>query len=239
MQPLIGITAYGRFERPAPSEHYAQHYTVPFAYVASVRRAGGVPVVVPPGNSLTDDWLDRIDGWVVSGGADVDPAVYGAERTPPVQEPDPERDEMELGLTRLLIARDSPSLFVCRGMQMLNVALGGTLHAHIPDLGIGDIHRGAGGGWSTHAVGAEPGSRVFEAMGTVEATPYSGHHQAVDSVPDTLAITATAPDGLVEGLEVSDKKWIVGVQWHPEVTAAEDPSQQGIFDRLVSEASGG
>lgn len=237
MRPLIGITAYGRFERPVPSEHYAEHYTVPFVYVASVRRAGGVPVIVPPGNPLGDGWLDRIDGMVVSGGADVDPALYGAERSTMVQSPDPERDEMELDLTRLLAARDVPSLFVCRGMQMLNVAFGGSLHAHIPDLGVGDIHRGADGGWSTHAVRAEPGSRVAEAMGTVEATPYSGHHQAVDSVPDTLTVTATAPDGLVEALEAPDNRWIVGVQWHPEVTAGEDPSQQGLFDRLVSEAS--
>lgn len=238
MRPLIGITAYGRFERPVPSEHYTEHYTVPFVYVASVRRAGGVPVIVPPGNPLGDGWLDRLDGMVVSGGADVDPALYGAERTEVVQSPDLERDEMELALTRLLIARDVPSLFVCRGMQMLNVAFGGTLHAHIPDLGFGDIHRGADGGWSTHLVRAEAGSRVAEAMGTVEATPYSGHHQAVDSVPDTLTVTATAPDGLVEALEAPDNRWIVGVQWHPEVTAGEDPGQQGLFDRLVSEASG-
>lgn len=237
MRPLIGITAYGRFERPMPSEHYAEHYTVPFAYVASVRRAGGTPVIVPPGNALEDEWLERIDGMVVSGGTDVDPALYGAERTPIVQDPDPERDAMELELTRLLAARDVPALFVCRGMQMLNVALGGTLHAHIPDLGIGDIHRSPSGGWSTHIVRAEPGSRTAEAMGTGEATPYSGHHQAVDTVPDTLAITATAPDGLIEGLEAPDNTWIVGVQWHPEVTAGEDPSQQGLFDRLVSEAS--
>ena len=237
MQPLIGITTYGRFERPAPNDHYAENYTVPFVYAAAVRRAGGIPVLIPPGNPPADTWLDRLDGMVVSGGADIDPSQYGAERSDVVQAPDPERDESEPALTRLLIDRDMPTLFVCRGMQMLNVTLGGTLHAHIPDLGFGDIHRGADGGWITHAVTADPGSRVAEAMGTIEATPYSGHHQAVDVVSDRLTVTATAPDGLVEALELGDAAWIVGVQWHPEVTAGEDPSQQGLFNRLVTAAT--
>lgn len=237
MQPLIGITTYGRVERPAPNDHYAENYTVPTVYVSAVRRAAGIPVLVPPTDPPVERVLDRLDGIVVAGGADIDPSLYASERTDVVQPPDPERDAAESAITRLLIDRDLPALFVCRGMQMLNVALGGTLHPHIPDLGVGDIHRGPDGGWITHPVAASPGSRIAEAMGTVEATPYSGHHQAVDVVSDRLTVTATAPDGLVEALELDDATWIVGVQWHPEVTAGEDPTQQRLFDRLVAASS--
>ena len=239
MRPLIGITTYGRVERPAPSEHYAENFTLPHAYVAAVRRAGGEPVLLPPGGQSAEVLVDRLDGIVVSGGADVDPARYDGARTPEVQEPDTERDDAELALTRLIVERDVPTLFVCRGMQVLNVAMGGTLHAHIPDLGIGDIHRNVDGGWITHDVTAEPGSRVSAAMGTRRATPFSGHHQAVDRVASDLVVTGRADDGLVESLELPQAQWVVGVQWHPEVTAAEDPSQQGIFDALVSEAMPG
>ncbi|MDH3308176.1 MAG: gamma-glutamyl-gamma-aminobutyrate hydrolase family protein, partial [Acidimicrobiia bacterium] len=158
-------------------------------------------------------------------------------RGPRVQAPDPERDASELALTAELIERDVPSLFVCRGMQVLNVSLGGTLHAHIPDLGIGDLHRDDEGFWTYHDVTAVEGSRVAEAMGTFSAKPCSGHHQAVDVVATQLTVTASAPDGIVEAVELQDKTWIVGVQWHPEVSAGEDPSQQALFDRLVAVSS--
>ncbi len=194
-------------------------------------------MLLPPGEVSWGVWMAAVHGVVLSGGSDVQPRWYGGEATEHVQPGDEERDESELAVTSALLDRDVPTLFVCRGMQVLNVALGGTLHPHIPDLGIGDIHRDGEGMWTLHDVTASPGSRIADAMGTGTASPVSGHHQAADRIGTGLAITATAPDGVVEAVEVADATWAVGVQWHPEVTAAEDATQQGIFDALVSVAA--
>ena len=237
MQPLIGLTMYGRIERPVPSEHYEEHYSVPFVYVDAIRRAGGVPVLLPPGEPHTDRWLDGLDGVVIAGGTDIDPGRYDQPRTPAVLIADAERDESEIELTRGLLERDVPTLFVCRGMQVLNVTLGGTLHPHIPDLGIGDIHRDKEGLWAYHDVEAVEGSRVARAMGAASVMTYSGHHQAIDEVAAGLTVTASAPDGIIEALEVDDATWAIGVQWHPEVSAHDDQTQQALFDALVAQVS--
>lgn len=237
MAPIIGITTYGRVERPAPTGHYSEHYVVPTPYVDAVRRAGGVPVMLAPGETRWSRWLDAVDGVVVVGGTDIDPTHYGAARTIHVQAADPERDTSELALAATLVERDLPSLFVCRGMQILNVALGGTLHPHIPDLDMGDIHRDEHGWWAYHDVIVTEGSKVAAAMGTLLPKPCSGHHQALDVVAPALEVTAVAPDGLAEAVELPGHRWLVGVQWHPEVSAPDDPSQQGIFDHLVAESA--
>lgn len=236
MHPLVGLTIYGRIERPSPSEHYEEYYSVPAVYVQAIRRAGGIPVLLPPGEGRTDRWLDRVDAVVVAGGTDVDPGRYGADRTAVVLAPDPERDDSEISLALEAIERDLPTLFVCRGMQVLNVALGGTLHPHIPDLGIGDIHRDREGYWAYHEVEVAEGSRAAEAMGTTSVMTYSGHHQAIDAVADGLTVTASAPDGLIEAIEVDDASWAVGVQWHPEMSAHDDATQQALFDSVVARA---
>lgn len=236
MKPLIGLTMYGRLERPVPSEHYEEHFSVPVVYVEAIRRAGGVPMLLPPGETSTDRWLDGVDGVLIAGGTDIDPGRYGRTRTPVVLIADTERDDSEIALTREVLERDVPTLFVCRGMQMLNVALGGTLHAHIPDLGIGDIHRDKEGMWAYHDIEAVEASRVEAAMGATSVMTYSGHHQAIDDVAPGLTVTASAPDGIIEALEVDDASWAVGVQWHPEVSAHDDPTQQALFDRLVASA---
>lgn len=233
MQPLIGITTYGRIERPSPSDHYAEFYSVPVPYVSAVRRAGGMPVLLPPG-ALDSGVVRRLDGVVVSGGVDVEPNRYGTVRTSDVQAPDRERDEAEFTLTLEIVDLDLPALFICRGMQVLNTALGGTLHTHIPDLDIGDIHRDPTRSWATHDVHAIDGSLVASAMGVTDVNIYSGHHQALSVVSKRLEVTATAPDGIVEAVEVADRSWIVGVQWHPEVSAADDPTQQNLFGALVA-----
>ena len=234
MQPLIGLTMYGRIERPVPSEHYEEHYSVPFVYVEAIRRAGGGPFLLPPGEPHEGRWLDALDGVVIAGGTDIDPGRYGGDRTPAVLIADAERDESEIAFTRGLLERDLPTLFVCRGMQVLNVTLGGTLHPHIPDLGIGDIHRDHEGYWAYHDIEATEGSRVAEAMGATSVMTYSGHHQAIDAVAEGLSVTATAPDGMIEALEVDGASWAVGVQWHPEMSAHDDPTQQALFDTLVA-----
>lgn len=237
MKPLIGITTYGMSELRADSRHYEHHYGVPADYVDAVRRAGGATMLLPPGDHSIERWLDAVDGVIVTGGTDIDPDIYGGE---PVDSrfrpPDRARDDMEIELTTAALDAGVPTFFVCRGLQVLNVALGGTLHAHLPDIGKGDLHRSGDGVWTQHAVEVESGSRLAEAMGTTVATPKSGHHQGVDEVGEGLNIAAVAPDGVIEGLELPDHPWAVGVQWHPELTAAQDQTQQRIFDALVRAA---
>ncbi len=236
MQPLIGITTYDRTEHPSPSAHYATHYSVPTDYVDAVRRAGGVPVLLPPGEPHTARWLDKLDGVVMSGGTDVAPSRYGGHEDPRVQTAALERDQSEFEITTSLVESTIPALLVCRGIQVLNVGLGGTLHAHLPDVVETDIHRDENGFWTTHAIEATPGSAVAKAMGTERVVTYSGHHQALDRVAERLVVTALAPDGIVEAVELPGHPWLVAVQWHPEVTAHRDPTQQGLFDDLIQHA---
>jgi putative glutamine amidotransferase len=213
---------------------------IPQEYVAAVRRAGGVPVLFPPGEEEVERWLSAVDAVIVAGGTDLSPTLYGADgddpRIFPVDQP---RDATELLLTKALLVGDTPCLFICRGLQVLNVASGGTLHAHLPDAGLFDgvdIHRNEVGLWTNHGVEVVAGSRLAQAMGATVAEPVSGHHQGVDRVGSGLDIVAVASDGVVEGLEVRDHRWAVAVQWHPELTADKDQSQQGIFDGLIGVA---
>lgn len=241
MRPLIGITTYGVSEYRVESGHYDWHYLIPEEYVASVRRAGGVPVLLPPGETELEPWVEMVDGIILAGGTDLDPARYGADPTDErVFLADLPRDETEFALTQLALDQDLPTLFVCRGLQVLNIVLGGTLHPHLPDvaaLGEADIHRNEVGMWTTHAVKTVAGSRVATAMGQISAETVSGHHQGVDRVGVGLDVVGRAPDGLVEAVEVVDCRWAVGVQWHPELSSKTDSSQQGIFDGLVVAAS--
>ena len=238
MKPLIGICTYGPSEIRTDSKHYEHHYAVPTEYVAAVRRAGGATALLSPGEDTVDRWLVAFDGVIISGGTDVDPRLYGGDADDPrILAVDHTRDDMEMTLGRAVLAAGIPTLFVCRGLQVLNVLFGGTLHPHLPDLGKGDIHRNEDGLWTNHAVHVESGSLLATAMGASEASTTSGHHQAVDRLGEALEIVAVAPDGVVEGLEVPGHRWAVAVQWHPEVTAAEDATQQGIFDALVRAAA--
>ncbi len=237
MKPLIGISVYGLSEYRVESNHYEHHYLIPDEYVAAVRRAGGVPILLPPGEESVERWLDIVDGVIMAGGTDLSPALYGSDigdkRVFPVDAP---RDATELTLTRALLAADIPTLYVCRGLQMLNVVCGGSLHPHLPDAGLAvgaDIHRDDVGLWTTHEVAVVSGSRLARAMGTTAAKAVSGHHQGVDRVGTGLDVVAVAPDGVIEGLEASEQRWAVAVQWHPELTASEDPIQQSIFDALI------
>ena len=236
MPPVIGITTGGRVESGA-SSHYKTRYAVPTLYVEAVRRAGGLPLLLPPGESHWQDWLHVVDAVIVSGGTDIDPLHYGGNREHPQLSPvDPERDATELALTRHLVQSDTPALFICRGLQMLNVALGGSLTEHIPDIRQPDIHRNAEGLWAFQDCIAEPDSLVARVMGVPHVTTWSGHHQAVKDVAPGLTVSATSPDGIIEALELPSHRWLLAVQWHPEVSAADDPTQQRIFDALVQTA---
>lgn len=239
MQPLIGLTTYGRGEIKVDYPYYEAVYAIPADYIDAVRRAGGVPVLLPPGETGWDEILAAVDGIILIGGADIDPIHYGGNReNPALTQLAPDRDSSELKLARDLIdSKDHPTLAICRGLQVVNVAAGGTLTEHIPDIMPEDIHRSETGGWASQPVEVKSESQLARIMAAQSVTTHSGHHQAVKKVADSLKVTAVAADGIVEGLEAGDHPWLIAVQWHPEVTAGHDPTQQRLFDELVRQAA--
>ncbi len=239
--PFIGITTGGRSEGYIKSRHYDEFYSVPAPYVDAVRRAGGIPLLLPPGESAQEQLLPLLDGVIITGGTDIDPAEYGGDRwNPHVLPVDRERDRSELTLARRLLDEGArPLLCICRGLQVLNVAAGGTLHEHIPDIRDEDIHRNEAGLWAMQEVHVESDSLIADVMGLTKLHTSSGHHQAVKDVGAGLRVVASAADGIIEALERPGHPWLIAVQWHPEVTAARDPSQQALFDALVAKAREG
>jgi gamma-glutamyl-gamma-aminobutyrate hydrolase PuuD len=212
MAALIGISSW-RGTLPGNNGQEVAHLFAQPTYVRAVEKAGGVPVLVPElGPEAVDGLLDRLDGIVLVGGPDVDPANYGAtalETTVPAL---PGRDAFDLELARRCVARDHPLLAVCRGVQVLNVALGGSLHQHLPHHMVGDK-------WNddVHEVIVEPGSRCAEILGTTRLMTNSLHHQAIDRPGEGVRVVARADDGTVEAIEVDDAPAVMGVQWHPEL----------------------
>jgi putative glutamine amidotransferase len=181
------------------------------------------PIAAGPGVSL-----EGLDGLVLSGGVDLNPRLYGEERHPDAEEPVDARDEMELRLLRGALERDLPVLAICRGMQLFNVAMGGSLEQHIEAC---DVHRryDLEKRLPVHAVVVEAGTRLAGILGEGKVQVNSRHHQAVARVGEGLRVSARAEDGLVEGIEVPGKRFAVGVQWHPEDQAGTDATQAGLF----------
>jgi putative glutamine amidotransferase len=198
-------------------------------YCDAVTRAGGVPLVLPPIVDLVEsvsEVLDRVDGLVLHGGGDIDPSRYDATtRDANLYGVNSAHDDVEIAVTRAAIERDLPVLAICRGMQVLNIVRGGTLIQHIE---AGD-HRDV-----FHPVSASAGSLLSRAMGTSRpAACHSFHHQAIERLGSNLVVTATSDDGIIEAVELLDHRWVIGVQWHPEDTAAQDAEQQLLFDEFV------
>ena len=212
-------------------------FGVPERYIACLARAGARGLLLPgPDPAGAAGALDVFAGLLLIGGGDVDPARYGEAAHPSVYGVDPGRDELELGLVRSALDDEVPTLAICRGFQVLNVALGGTLHQHLPDLEDWSVH---GSPMSEpavlHEVKLDPTSRTAAACAVDVVNAASHHHQGVDRLGDGLRATAWTDDGLVEGVEAEGAGWVVGVQWHPEMTAAEDPEQQALFDAFVAQ----
>lgn len=230
-RPLVAITTY-------PADEGGR-VSLPREYVDALRRARAAVVLVPPGDDGAEV-LDRCDGVVLSGGGDVAPCAYGAGDHEHVYGTDHERDRSELGLARRVLDRGVPLLAICRGLQVLNVALGGTLHRHLPDV-VGDAvaHRAPPREPVPHPVTVEDGALVAQLMGATQVTPMSWHHQAIDEPGRGVRPVAWAPDGVVEAIEVEGHPWLAAVQWHPELTAATDTTQQALFDGFVAAARGG
>lgn len=231
VRPQIGLTTYALSRNG--------HYELPGFYLDAVYRAGGVPVMLAPVDQgqLATDWVKHLDGLVLTGGYDLDPATYGEAPHPSVDNVSPARDASELALLRVVLERGVPLLAICRGLQVLNVALGGTLRQHlVDDVGHRVAHRTYDDTAIPHSVRIEPNSRLREIIGVDKSESMSWHHQAIKALAQPLRPTAYAADGLIEAVEMPDHPWCIGVQWHPEMSAAEDPIQQRLFDALVRAA---
>jgi len=204
---------------------------VPADYLDAVARAGGIPVVLAPVDGAAEQLIERIDGLVLTGGADVDSALYGEERHPRAQRPDQARDRFEIELLEAATSKNMPVLAVCRGIQIVNVWRGGTLHQHLPEVTGHKDHMAEPGTYGVHPVHIDPDSRLGAIIGQTEAEVPGHHHQAPDRVGEGLVRSAWADDGTVEGLEDPALQFFVAVQWHPEM--GDDPT---LFEALVAAA---
>jgi putative glutamine amidotransferase len=195
------------------------------SYVDAVQRAGGLAVLLAPDPQLVQEpaqALDLIDGLLLAGGADIDPASYGQAAHAETKDSVPERDAFEIALTRAAIERDLPVLGICRGMQLINVALGGTLTQHLPEHLGHQEHRRVLGSFdgSDHDVDVAEGTLAMRVIGSARHATKSHHHQGVDRVGDGLRISATSPfDAVIEAVELPQRAFVLGVQWHPEADA--------------------
>jgi putative glutamine amidotransferase len=236
-RPLIGISAY--CERARWGVWDASAMLLPRRYADRVAQAGAIPVLLPPVPGI-EDALDRLDGLVLSGGGDIDPARYGAKPAPETGTPRGERDTAELALFGRALSLDLPVLGICRGLQLINVARGGSLHQHLPSVVGNDEHAPTAGGYGSHEVRVAPGTKLAEILGLTgkgEQLPVvvpTHHHQAADALGDGLTATAWAADGTVEAVELDPHvhRFVVAVQWHPE--AGDDLS---LFRALAAAAA--
>jgi putative glutamine amidotransferase len=223
-------------------------YALPEPYVAALTAAGARTVLLPPAQpDGAEGLLAPFDGLLLAGGGDIEPARYGAADHPTQYGTDPDRDELELELARAAVRLGVPTLGICRGVQLLNVAFGGTLVQHLPDADGRDgaraehqvehqVEHRDEAKQAMHGLRIEPGSRLAEAVGQVEAEGLSHHHQGLARLGDGFRPVAWAPDGLVEGIE-RDHGWTVGVLWHPESTAGRDPVQHRLLRGFVEVAA--
>jgi len=227
-RPVIGITSYA--QEASWGVWHLPAVLIPLAYVDAVEHAGGRAVVIPPSDEGVDETLEALDGIIFSGGADLDPTIYGADPHPETDAPQARRDAGELALLRSALERDMPVLAICRGVQLLNVARGGDLVQHLPEEVGHDEHKEVPGEFAEHPVEIKGGSRLAAIVGE-RSDVTSHHHQGLGRVGDGLVETAWARDGTLEGVEDPSRRFAVGVQWHPE--AGEDAA---LFEALVSEA---
>jgi gamma-glutamyl-gamma-aminobutyrate hydrolase PuuD len=226
-KPVVGITTY--LTPAAWGAWNLEAALVPAAYVRSVVRAGGAPLLVPPGASY-DETLDSLDGLIFSGGSDLDPELYGEQAHAETDGWVRERDDFELGLMQAALARDVPLLAICRGSQVLNVARGGDLEQHVPDRVHTNVHKETPGVFAEHDVAVLPGTRLASILGD-RADVKSHHHQGYNRLGTGLQEAARAPDGTVEALEDPTRRFALGVLWHPE-----EGQDLALFEAFVREA---
>jgi putative glutamine amidotransferase len=227
-RPVIGITSYaeqaqwGVWDAPAA--------LIPLAYVQAVERAGGRPLLVPPSEVALEETLDALDGLLFSGGADLDPELYGADPHPETNGVRPERDRAEIVLLEAALERDMPVLAVCRGSQVFNVARGGDLVQHLPDVVGDEKHKHTPGVFADHDVDVMAGTRLGQLLGD-RAPVKSHHHQGYGRLGEGLVESAKAEDGTIEAFEDPSHRFALGVLWHPE-----EGEDSRLFEQLVDEA---
>ncbi len=229
MRPIIGITTY---VTPARWSYWElEAALIPQDYVRAVEQAGGRPLLVPPSDEGVEETLDAVDALVFSGGSDLDPQHYGADAHPETFGVHPERDQAELELLKAALERDMPVLGICRGIQVLNVARGGNLHQHLPEVVGHEGHKhDPPGAFIDHDVEIDPDTKLAEILGARHAVK-SHHHQGLASVGEGLRVSAHAEDGSIEGIEDPRQRFALGVLWHPE--AGDDMK---LFEALVEQA---
>ena len=228
-QPVIGLTSYlepakwGAWDQPAA--------LIPWNYVNKLQAAGATVVILPP-DADNHDAISRLDGLVMAGGADIEPARYGAAHQEDTDKPRVERDASELGLYRAARDANLPVFGICRGLQIMAVAHGGSLHQHLPDVVGNTLHRDAPGTFNDHGATFTPGSLIADLVGATDITVNSSHHQAVNS-PGDLTVTGYAEDGTIEVCEDPSAEFVLGVQWHPEFSNNEKVSEN-LFRAFVN-----
>jgi len=232
--PLIGITSR-TISRTSAEFVVGQNYT------DAILRAGGAPVLLPgiADKAYCEKILSAIDGLIISGGDDMDPAFYGEEPHPKLGLVDVQKGNFEFMLTRMALRKNIPILGICGGIQMLNVAAGGTLYQDIPSqTGSGIKHsQELTKSVPSHYVAIEKNTRLHKILGMVKLRVNSTHHQAVKDLAKDFVVAARAADGIVEAIEMQVKRFVIGVQWHPESLAAEHPVFQKVFDTFIKECS--
>ena len=232
-RPRIGITTY-------PRRGERRSFGMPSAYVDAVRAAGGLSFLLPPGEEETGELLEHLDGLVFTGGGDLQPGLFDADHHPTVYGVCRERDAFELALMQAALERRTPLLAICRGLQVLNVALGGDLHLHLPDVRGNEVpHRRTGASAVPHPVRLAEGSALALLYGRSELEVQSWHHQAVDRLGRGLAAIGWAEDGTVEAVELPGESWLLAVQWHPELDEASRRPGHPLFGALVRRAAQG
>lgn len=233
--PLIGLTTSTSSVDAYPERAYTNA-----AYLRAVQQAGGVPILLPPQLSqrARDELWRRLDALILTGGGDLDPARFGEPRHPTVYDVSVARDALEIELTRRALAENVPLLAICRGIQVLNVVLGGTLVQDIAsDLGSPITHsQTERRDQPTHAVKVQEGSRLAGILGRLEVDVNSFHHQAIKDLGSRLVAVGVAPDGVIEAAEVADHPFAVAVQWHPEDLVDHDDAARSLFRAAVEAA---
>jgi putative glutamine amidotransferase len=236
MKPVIGITSSIDHRSAA----FGETYSLTRKYAEGVLQAGGAPLIVP--HNLDEKSLgavlDRLDGVLLSGGGDIDPAVFGEELHPATCEIEPDRDRVELTLARLIVERDLPCLAICRGIQVLNVALGGSLVQDIPSQIPNAVphsfdRKTTPRDYLAHPVKIDPQSQLARVMQVEVAQTNSWHHQALKRVAEGLQVTAYAPDDVIEAVEAPGRRYAIGVQWHPEWMFEKWAEHRRLFEGVV------
>ncbi len=226
--PLIGLSSYAVDEKG--------RFSLPKEYVQALVNAGAVPILIPPTEIGAYEILQHLDGLVLTGGGDISPELYGGDsQHPSLYGQNAIRDDFERRLIAAALPLGIPLLGICRGMQLLNVVQGGTLHVHLPDaFGEQLAHRSSACGPIPHRIHCDPESRLGQLLGNDEIEIASWHHQAIDRLGADLAAVAWASDGVIEALELVHHPWCMAVQWHPELSTGKGDCQPSLWLDFVS-----